>query len=61
MSLHEAEMESRVDELYDKVEKLEAEVEALRKFAAEVIRYARGVHDDHLADLARDFLKEPTK
>jgi archaellum component FlaC len=58
MSLHEAEMESRVDELYDKVEKLEAEIERKRTMLNEIIGYAKGVHDTHLEELIRDFLKE---
>jgi len=39
--------------------KMEAEVERLREALTEIIRYAKGVHDPHLEELVRDFLKEP--
>jgi len=38
---------------------LRAEVERLRAALTEIIRYAKGVHDPHLEELVRDFLKEP--
>jgi hypothetical protein len=34
-------------------------VERLREALTEIIRYAKGVHDPHLEELVRDFLKEP--
>jgi predicted RNA-binding Zn ribbon-like protein len=37
---------------------LRAEVERLREVLKELIRYAKGVHDPHLEELVRDFLKE---
>jgi chromosome segregation ATPase len=35
-----------------------AEVERLREALNEIIKYAKGVHDPHLEELTRDFLKE---
>jgi len=35
------------------------EIERLREALTEIIRYAKGVHDPHLEELVRDFLKEP--
>ncbi len=37
---------------------LRAEVERLREVLKELIQYAKGVHDPHLEELIRDFLKE---
>ena len=41
-----------------RTQRAEAEVERLRAALTEIIRYAKGVHDPHLEELVRDFLKE---
>jgi hypothetical protein len=41
-----------------KVDAVFAEVGRLRAALTEIIRYAKGVHDPHLEELVRDFLKE---
>ncbi len=42
----------------DRIDKLGETVERLRAALSEIIRYAKGIHDTHLEELVRDFLKE---
>jgi len=42
----------------DELRRLHAEVKRLREALTGIIKYAKGVHDPHLEELVRDFLKE---
>jgi metallophosphoesterase superfamily enzyme len=51
-------MAAHAEQLERELAAAKAEVERLREALTEIIKYAKGVHDPHLEELTRDFLKE---